>query len=610
MIELALLRARPAAWFAACSLVACSLSSVAFAQDGDPPGGPSFDPLRLVPEDALFVARIPDVDGLRQAARANTHYRFLSEPDGLARSVDEEYEQLRIVLEFDPSPDELAKLEPDAREAHDLAASIDGSVTKFLQFVDSKRWLVVFGAVLSGTIVVPERPMAEVEAVLQGMAARKQQALSVFYRDGFRIVQPAPEEEGELIHEATIFAESWFAHLSVSSSASQGIETWIDPLLASARAMEAGEVSASVLDNPIWNRANGARSFVPQAELWINVQKLWEAEKGSETPDFTRFLGLDGVEWIVGGARLGPDEVSEVELAIHVPRGARVNQLLDAFGPLPLHLLERFPLEAGSVTAMNIDPHRLFQTGLALSNTYQSGLGDVASDQVETLSDLLGVDLEEDVLAQIPGPMAAYRPSLEAQMAEGLEREILEGRPGGPRIPLWLEAGTFAVELYDSQIFADELPQLVEAAAEWFGVSVDVKEVPLDGESVVSFGFGSARWAFEVFELAGGALMGLSQDRAQAKALESGPGEGQGLLEHPQLGPLLRSLESASWVQAGLTAETYGTIETLLGELLYLRSPGGSADRPTLLFSDYFSGITANSWERFSDRVRFYAQTR
>lgn len=558
----------------------------------NPPAAPD-DPLAWVPSNAWLVARLPDVAGLRAAARSNVHYRFLTEPDGLAAGTETWRGGGDLQAFLDPT-EHLDHASENVRKLAELAATIEGSVTHYLAELPEGSadagLFDFFGTWESATIVVPERAMGEVTAVFDGWAREESRTVRVEYRRGVQVLFDIGDGETPP-RGALLLGDDWFAYLMTHRRAAEALDPFVNRFLGRA----AGEVEGSILEQASWRNAAAARAFEPHGSFWIAP---WVLETPPEEPSFPGFLGLEDIDWVAGGARFGPGESTDAEIRVHVPEGARVRQLLAALGPAPLHLFERFPGDAVSVSAVQLDPGRLLGEALVLANEYRAGTGEVLEDQLSTVSDLFGVDLEEDVVAQLTGAMGSYRPALEN-----------DGAGPSASLPGWIRTGTFLAELHGAEILRGELPELVEAAGDLLGLPVGVETEDAGADPEIVFDFDGSSVDLDVWEDGGGAWLAGSVDRARLEALALQAPE-TSLLRSERLGPLLRDLSAASWLQAGETAETYGAFGGFFLGLLEARRGDRDGALGPEAFRDTFRGVTATSLEVLAGHLSLHFRTR
>ena len=563
------------------------------------PAAVAVDPLALVPADALFVAHIPDAGALKAALGTNAHYRFLTEPTGLASALGKDFEEVRLALLLDPTDDQLASMEDELRAMSEVVRSVQGSATFFLVHESSEE--TSWGVETWGTIVRPGAGMAEFESTLNRMAAEQGDQMTVSFRDGLRVLEPVPQEDETGLREVAVFGPDLFLFLATGYRGD--CRPRLEALLA---ALEGG--ASSIQGDAAWEQAHAAAGFQHHAFAWFDVQGMLEEFRGGIGNDeptdderFASYLGVDEIDWVIAGANVGKGESLDFELLVDVPDDRPLGTLLGAMKPLPLEMLGHLPAEACSVTALAIDPAELLDASVSVANGFVEGSGDVAEAQLDSFSDMFGVDLQEDVIRALTGEIVSYRLPLGPWTPEDVST-----------IPRWLLHGNFLGGLHDASVLEGSLEDLIEAGAQMIGADVDVEAVGGPEGSPGTFAVrGMPRpWFWGFTQIGARPVLATSGDAERLAALVVGPPAGASVVDSDRLGPVLRESAGASWIQAGLTAETFGELWTGVDLWMSMRSASDAARLGAEWFSNYFQGTTASSLERLPGRVRFHFRTR
>ena len=585
------------------ALAACSLATVSAAQALQ-----TEDTLALAPADAFLVAHLDDADGLRSQLARNQYYRFLTSPQGLPGALGSRWPaELQAVLSLDPTEEELASLGEEERKILELLQTIRGSATFYLAQASMDHEPVV------GIALQPGERMEDFVRLVSGFAEDSGE-VTLLERNGLQVGVPTRSLTDSSKFEAgMIFSADTFALVAGDSP-----ERTREEFERMVERMSGGE-GESVAQSPMFPEAMAALRAPGQIDVFLDLtpflafaDRLPQADDGPAPEEVMAEIGLDQMRWVAGRLGVGAGENLDFEMQVYVPEDTRVAAFLDLFGPMPLELMDRLPADLVSVSAGSFDLAGLYDMALDTVNDFAEGMGDMARAQVEQFGGMLGVDLEEDVLRQFTGAFASFSVPAAEFDAES-----------DPMRAAMLSSGlatAWVAELYDGDVLADSLDDLLEFGGGMMGMPIELETVQVGGFDLtrpagvpILYGF-SGDGPRDVM------AFGLEADMVAA-LLADPAGNASNVFDHPQLGPLVSECRSASSFAAGLTAQSMLSMRNgflnLMGpiqeesadaELEEVESVLERVDQQ--MIQSFFEGVGISTFERLPNAVRLHYRTR
>ncbi len=366
--------------------------------------------LALVPTDSLVVAHLDSVVGLRAAMQSNQFFKFTMGEQGVMDAFGVQLPpELLILMKNDPSEAELATLGDEWRLAAELIDSIEGGITAYVRPQGFERSPTV------GVIVEPGAGMAEFTAKMRELLAEEEQVQFV-ERQGMLVGVPLDSLGEGGMEAGMVFGDGIFAMVMGDNGSLNGTE--FDRLLGRM----AGVEGQSIFDNPRFGAAQRQLSVQGQMDFFLDLAPLMELalkEGAAETlpngmtgAEVMEQAGISSMEYVVGRFGIGAGENTDFELLAHVPSGTMVSRLLDNFGSLPMGLMRRLPADALSVTGMNFDISGFVNDAIEMSDTFMEGASAQAEMGLAMVTQMIGLDLREDLLGQLTGDIVAFQRAL------------------------------------------------------------------------------------------------------------------------------------------------------------------------------------------------------
>lgn len=357
----------------------------ATAADGSRPQATD-DLERILPEEAALVLLTADWDTIRERCAESEWVRFLAD-----ERVGGGFRELVGML--------AAGAPPGLPELGPLQAAVHGGAAFFL--------LPARGGGFSGGLLLqPEGDEGVVEDALRRLAGMLQGKATLTREryadvDLLRVEQPGEDEVVVAFSTRQLVAVLFGPDaLTVDELAHQTIDRRLG--IDERRSFATGRLRRSAPE----------RVLEPAFAFHLDVQRLLDAARpGWRRSAEVRALeqvGLSRIAWVHGLADVGAGEELELALSLHVPEGALLDGLADAFGPLPTELLERFPERSLGVGFANYDVAEAFDAVQAFLGEHHPADLEQLRAGLRLAGAQLGCDLEQDLIAQLTGRFGSF----------------------------------------------------------------------------------------------------------------------------------------------------------------------------------------------------------
>ncbi len=564
--------------------------------------------LSLTPPDAVLVVHLDSAAELRAQIATNNYYRFFAAPDGIQSALgDLMPDEIRTLLCLEPSAEQLAALDDEARQVLELLHTLRGSATFYVGHAGPGEQPVL------GLLLEPNERMPEFVRIVSELADESGE-VTLLQRGALRVGVPTRSltQAGEF-EAGMIFSASSFAIVTGESSDSTRAEF--------ERLVErmSGVQGQSVLDNPRFQAARAALRVDGQIELFGDLAALtgWldmipEQESGPDPRAVLESLGVSELRWIAGSVAIGSGENIDVEFQAYLPSGSLLARVADLMGPLPQALMKRIPADAVAVTGANFDVAGLYDLTLDTIDQFAEGMGEMARAQVEQFGSMIGVDLEADLLLPFSGAMASY--SVPARKLD-FEQD--------PMRAMLMSSGlstAWVLELFETELVADSLQELLEVGAPQFGMPIELETVHSGGFDLTQPVGVPILFGFTEGPGPGALAIGLEAEMV-AELLRDPSQRATSIFDHEQLGPLVESAARASTFTAGMTAQSMISARRgLLSIFESMSSMIEGEDRTDFelmlekvdqaMIERFFRGVGISQLERLPNALRMHYQTR
>lgn len=552
------------------------------------PTAPGADLLASVPSEAVVVISARDLDGLRSRAAEHAWAQFLADPE--LEAVSAYLAEQGVSWDALMADSELP-LDPLA-----FCDSIHDSIVAFVAPIGAEREPGF------GLLFAPGQDRAAFEDHFDSLLELFDNELvgsSDLYGDVEIAVfeQPEQSEDADLVS----FEFGDVAAIVGSSSADHALELAhgvIDRL-----AGQSGAAAASEADSLAEARtsAGGRRSL----EAFVDLQAIFElaGEEDEDVMEVVQAIGLTDMRWLYLSAELGAGEELDVSVSIHVPEESYLAAYLDLFGPLPLELGDFLPADATSVSLGSFDVFGAWSTTLDILAAEAPAQLEQLQAGLDMVSTSTGLDIEQDLLAQISGTFATFMGPVPP---EEIEASM------GSMSTLGVDAGSFdqGTATIVGLVDPDVVELFVEDALSQGQMYALVEQEEFQGElinSIVMPGMGGLYWSFT-----DGALV-LSEFPTALRAALRKPGHGdsESALDTPRFKERLHGRTDASTVSI---ADTGQTVRMMLaaGEMIRdLAANTGEAPAELThmplpdpsIATRYFSGTLRSALTRKADSI-------
>lgn len=502
-----------------------------------PIGAPLFTPteeldaLDLVSANALLVAHVKDLPGLRQTAGRNDFVRASVEPAGLLEAFDMQVPPIVPMLFSESiSAESLAALDAPFDSALKLVDSIRGDVVLFVELQEQSP---VFG--LAAYLGSGEAEF--VDAANRLLAADGDAPFEQLGQGFLHKIEKTATGTG-LPTQHTAIGHGWMVFAGADEPLRcQSLFERLTTQIATGDSTAAGGV------NPAFNEARKNLRTQGQFELLVDLAPLMAMGSGmgsmflpSEVHEGLGKLGVWDMGWLGLRGGIGVGEQADWELAMNLPSGGGLARLADTLRPLPFDLLERVPSDVVSVSASDVDMRALIDGTLAVIGDFGDEYSGMVNGGIDQANAMVGFDLIDDFLGLIGGGNVAFkRPAA-----------LDQSNPGMAFLSAYVEASDLLVRLEDYETFEDSLVELAafgsmmsdgvfelldEEVREqtFWSLKISEEELPFDLPFRISF-----------TELDGRGVGAFSLDEAGLLQLTDSKPE-RNVLANPLLGPLLKA---------------------------------------------------------------------
>lgn len=537
------------------------LSSPGVPLHGLPIQGAPIDPLTCAPEDAVMFASVQQLDALRADGRENAWYRMLRDAD------------------FEPTWERLRQTEAwkEVFEANDadvdplaFMASIHGSITLFVeQPVDGEG---------AGCLVIDPGPdRAEFDEYLDALLDPDGLDGVVSYEThgDFELMLLEDEETGddEPI-EALVLMDAY--GLTFFVAAGNG-----ELALSTARATLdriQGE-GPTLADSELLAEARGSDTAPGRVEVFFNTLAFAEAVK-EEDPDLDEddlaliaALGLEQMTWAHAWLDVGQGEATDFALSFRLPDEGYVREWAGFFMPAPREMASMMPQDSNNIGMAGFDVWGLYQSVWDMVEEVFPDDYEMGRQQLEGASQSLGgVDIEQDLLAQIAGTLGTF--SAPVSEAEWLEVSGLMSGYSPGEVPADLLYGNAVlVGLRDAELVSLAIEDLMGFAA-MMGLfdpmeiesedfqGLEIQSLPLPNGATASWCFDDGLFAFSMYPSALRSALRLR-----------GSEEGASVLKNQLLAPHIAANAGASYLNLAdskkavrLGLESLSMLQSMFGQ--------------------------------------------
>ncbi len=433
--------------------------------------------LDLIPANALLVGWVENVRTSLNTIAGNQFYEFAREHPEVLRQLNLEF-PVELLDLFGPEATEekLQAMDGESRLAHQLLALSTGGASAYLSIDRDLDFVGGMIFEIEGSVPAAAEILREYWSGDDGEQLKFTQRGDLLIGASAQAgLSPSADRWAVLLGHDTLvwlFSESEERYMNeIERLALRMAGGDADELPFSESAI-LGESTRSLrlqggingLVNLEWPMA-WLRDLVENEDSWSPVRS------GSPQERFILQSGLLDMRWMRASAAPGPGELLDFEFQVHVPDGSLLGVAADQFGPLPTDLLDRLPGDALSLLGVNYDIASLLFSLYDAFETLEGDLSEIIADQLALASEIAGVDIEEEFLAQFTGRMVRAVDTLASTNESDVKRALRRNE-----LP-----STWAVEVRD--------PETVWANLEDLGYRVspdlELETVDVGGYEVV-----------------------------------------------------------------------------------------------------------------------------
>jgi hypothetical protein len=555
--------------------------------------------LTFVPADALLVSHVDDLAVLRGAIAQHNYTRLITAPDGLFPQQD--MSMLRTMLDPKPNAEALAALDEEARQILEIINTLQGGATAYLTQPRRSEDNNDAESPVFGLLLEPREASAEFQARLKEMV-KDQKQITFLERGGMEVAVPTRSlVDADAFEAGMIFAPGRFGF--VAGDDRVAVKAEFERLLSRLAGGEGAGIDTSAEFQGALRslKAPGQLSFYMNLGSLVQLGKAsFEAQSAALPVPAAAMLdrsGLDSLTFLA--ARLNVGTVENFDLEVYMPyqEDSLIGMLLSHIGAGTLEHLRRVPADALSVSVGSIDWYGLFEDALSLADEFEEGTGEMARAQLEAVSSMLGFDIEQDLLAQLAGPMVTFTrplPQSEEQADNPMAAMFAMSQ---------LNASSFLVSVKEPDTVEGALLDLVDFLAAQSGEDFGLVESEVEGarlwrldapsqgmELPFAIGFTPAEQSNGIMALGGNAA-------DLANALKDPAGKSSSVLDHEKLGPLLRANVGRGALQVADTAATLEGAKLAFESMLGFSGLEGELDEDPVM--KWFMEADAGAIERF-----------
>lgn len=483
----------------------------------------------LVPADALIMAHVSNLPGLRQLAGRNDFVRAMLEPGGVLSAFDMNVPPVVPMMLAESVPaDQLAQLDAPFDSAVQLVDSVRGDLVFFMQFTDQ---VPTFGL----AAYLGDRQEDFLSAADTLLLANEDEPF-VELGGGFmhQVENVSPESGLPTTHVAV--GHGWMA---VAGSE--------DPLRCqTAFEQLTGQISGARKGtglNPAFVEARKNLRDNGQVEVLVDLAPLMAMGSGMGSmfmpPEVHEGLGKLGIwdmGWIAMRGGLGVGEEANWELTMNLPSGGGLARLAETLRPVPFELFELVPQDVIQVSAGDFDMPLFLETLLEITDDFGPEVGEMVSGGLDQANAMVGFDLIDEFLGLVSGKNFAFKRPIETDQDD----------PASAMLGAYMDYTDIVLFLEDYESVEDAVVELAGMANMMSEGQFELLEVPVGDQVLwtvkidenemnldlpIRLGFG---------ELAGQGVGIYSVDQAGAMALLGDKPE-KNVLSNPLLGPILKA---------------------------------------------------------------------
>ena len=552
---------------------------------------PPIDLLDSVPSSAVVVFSVHDLDGLRTRASEHAWTSFLADPeidDVMSFLADQGISWSQVMADSELPIDPLA-----------FCDSIHESMVAFIAPVGEANEPGF------GILFAPGAERAAFEDQFDGLLEVFDNEL-VGSADQYGDVELALFEQADENDEADLvsFELGGVAAIVGAAGAEHALALAhgvIDSLEGQAEGP--GAASTEALANAR-SSAGGRRSV----EAFVDLKSIFALAAGDEEQEefltVIEAVGLTEMRWLYASADLGMGEELDVSISVHVPQESYLAAYLNLFGPVPRELGDFLPPDASSISLANFDLFGAWTTTLDILRAEAPDQLEEMQAGLDMVSTSFGLDIEQDLLAQISGTFASFTthvPEEEMEIAMGGIASTL-----GVGFEGFDQGTTTIIGLVD----ADVVELFLEDALSMGQMYAMVEHEDFQGElvnSIVMPGMGGIHWSFIDSAL----LISEFPTALRAALRKPGHGDSESALEAPKFRQRLQDQADASMASV---ADTGQTVRMMLAAGSMIRGfaeasgemPAEVADMPLPspdIATKYFSGTLRSLVTRKADSI-------
>jgi hypothetical protein len=487
--------------------------------------------LDLVSADAMLVARVTDLPGLRQTAARNDFVRAAIEPGGLLEAFGVPVPPIVPLLLSESIPAErLTEVGAPFDSALELVDAVRGDAALFLELQDQSP---VFGFVA----YLGEGEADFVRAANTLLAANDDTPFEELGNGFLHKIEKQTSENG-LPTQHVAVGHGWMAMAGAEEPLR--CQALFERLITQ---IAAGERTAANGVNPAFVEARKNLRVQGQFELLVDLAPLMEMGSGMGSmflpPEVHEGLGELGV-WNMGwaGVRggIGVGERLDFEFAMNLPDGSGLAQLADLIRPVPFNLLERVPQNAVQVSAADVDVRGMLDVALRIAGDFGPEYADMINGGLDQANAMVGFDLVDEFLGLVGGGVTFTRPDA-ADASDSPAEEFLK---------TYVDATDLLLTLEDHEAFEDALVELADFGAAMSEGAFELVASELGEQTVWGLDLNEDVAPFQIpfrlafKELDGRGMLAFSVDEPGLTRLLGAKPE-KNVLSNELLGPILQS---------------------------------------------------------------------
>lgn len=445
-----------------------------------PPASLADTLLAAAPKQCVLAFSLRDLDGLRERASAHAWGRFLADP---------EMEKIGQWLASKGITWEAAMADSDLPvDPLEFLGSIHDSMLVFMAPV---------GPDLEpgfGILIAPGEERGDFEDHLDAVLASMEDELtssSDTYQDVDLSLFDSPDpDEPDLV----VFETGGVAALVGSTGSDPALELAHEVVDGLAGRNEDGGLAELAALADARKTVGGARSveFLVDVGSMIKLVSAHEEDWDEEVQSLLDDIGVGRMRWVYLNADLGQGEELDLGFSLHVPEDSYMARYFDLFRPVPRDMARYLPPSSASISLGSFDLWGAWQTTLEILDERAPELGRQLQAGLEMVSSSTGLDIEQDLLAQIDGTIAGFTMTVP-------EEEVRQAM--GPMAQMGVDVEGF--DQGNATIIGLKDPEVVELFLEdvlsMVNVSAMVEQEDYQGEVVSSMampGMGGLHWTF------------------------------------------------------------------------------------------------------------------